>query len=100
LESERTRQPTDAQRLHFLNSTHIKNAIERSWQLRRLVRTAKGDDRLLAENIYLHILSRYPTQDELSAVEEYFQAKGIDKRQAANDLVWALINTKEFLCRH
>jgi len=100
LESERSNQPTDAQRLHFLNSTHIKNTIERSWRLRRLVRTAKDNNRLLAENIYLHILSRYPTQDELSAVEEYFQADGINKRQAADDLVWALINTKEFLCRH
>jgi hypothetical protein len=100
LESERSKQPTDAQRLHFLNSTHIKNTIERSWRLRRLVRTSKGNNRKLTNNIYLHILSRYPTQDELSAVEEYFQVKGINKRQAANDLVWALINTKEFLCRH
>jgi len=100
LESERTSQPTDAQRLHFLNSTHIKNTIERSWRMRRLVRTSKNNNRLLAKNIYLHLLSRYPTQDELSAVEEYFQAGRINRRQAANDLVWALINTKEFLCRH
>jgi len=50
--------------------------------------------------IYLNIMSRYPTQAELAAAQQYFQTKGINPRQAANDLAWALINTKEFLYRH
>ncbi len=100
LESERNNQPTDAQRLHLLNSTHVQNKIERSWRLRGLVNTAKGNRRTLVSTIYVTILSRYPTQDELAAAQKYFQTKGMNLRQAANDLVWALINTKEFLYRH
>jgi len=50
--------------------------------------------------IYLNIMSRYPTQAELATTQQYFQTKGINLRQAANDLAWALINTKEFLYRH
>jgi hypothetical protein len=50
--------------------------------------------------IYLNILSRYPTQAELAVAEKYFQTKGINMKQATNDLAWALINTKEFLYRH
>ncbi len=100
LESERNNKSTNAQRLHLLNSTHIHNKIERSWRFRRLIGTAKGNSRRLIKMIYLNILSRYPTQAELAAAEKYFQTKGINKRQATNDLVWVLINTKEFLYRH
>jgi hypothetical protein len=100
LESERNNQPTDAQRLHLLNSTHIQNKIERSQRLNGLIRNAKGNRRMLINMIYLNILSRYPTQAELAAAVKYFQTKGINTRQATNDLAWALINTKEFLYRH
>ena len=100
LESERNNQPTDAQRLHLLNSTHIQQKIERSWWLRELIRTAKGNSRFLITAMYLKILSRYPTQPEIAAAEDYARAKGLNTRQAVNDLAWALINTKEFLYRH
>ncbi|MHC4175405.1 MAG: DUF1553 domain-containing protein, partial [Planctomycetota bacterium] len=100
LESERNNQPTDAQRLHLLNSTHIQNKIERSQRLNRLIKTAKGNRRMLISMIYLNILSRYPTPPEVAAAEDYFKPKGTNTRQATNDLVWALINTKEFLYRH
>jgi hypothetical protein len=100
LESERNNQPMDAQRLHLLNSTHIQNKIERSRRLNGLIRTAKGNRRMLINMIYLNILSRYATQAELAAALKYFQTKGINTRQATNDVAWALINTKEFLYRH
>jgi hypothetical protein len=100
LESERNNQPTDAQRLHLLNSSHLQDKIERSARLNGLVKTAKGNSQMLANMIYLNIMSRYPTQAELAAAQRYFQTKGINLRQAANDLAWALINSKEFLYRH
>ncbi len=100
LESERNNQPTDAQRLHLLNSTHVQDKIERSARLNVLAKTARGNRRTLVNLIYLSILSRYPTQDELAIAEAYFQTKGINMRQAVSDLAWALINSKEFLHRH
>ena len=100
LESERNNQPTDAQRLHLLNSSHVQDKIERSARLNGLVKAAKGNRQMLVNMIYLNIMSRYPTQAEMAAAQEYFQTKGINPRQAANDLAWALINSKEFLYRH
>jgi hypothetical protein len=100
LESERSNQPTDAQRRHMLNSTHIQNKIERSGRLSGFLKTAKGNYGMLVNIIYLNILSRYPTEEELESAKKYFQTKGINNRQAMNDLIWALINTKEFLYRH
>jgi hypothetical protein len=100
LESERNNQPTDAQRLHLLNSSHVQNKIERSTRLNGLVKAAKGKRQTLVNMIYLNILSRYPTKAELTTAQRYFQTSRINLRQAANDLAWALINSKEFLYRH
>jgi hypothetical protein len=100
LESERNRQPTDTQRRHMLNSSHIQTKIERGWRLKNLLREAKGDRKKLLDSIYLHILSRYPTESEREAAKKYYETKGINAGQAATDLVWGLINSKEFLYRH
>ncbi len=104
LVSERDNEPTDAQRLHLLNSTHVQSKIERSWRLRGLIKNARGKRRMLINQIYLSILSRYPTQAEAEAAGAYFQNQGGGKGKritlAVNDLAWALINTKEFLYRH
>ncbi len=100
LESERSNRPTDAQRLHLLNSTHVQLKIERSRRLRRLFRTSRGNRRRVIRGLYLTILSREPTQIELTAAGDYFKTAGLGPRQAALDLAWTLINTKEFLYRH
>lgn len=53
----------------------------------------------VANALYLSILSRFPTQDEIKTVTEYAE-KSTSKREAAIDLAWALINSPEFLYRH
>jgi hypothetical protein len=49
--------------------------------------------------IYLGVLSRYPTAEEVAIVQDYFKS-GISKRQGVVDITWALINSTEFLYRH
>ena len=100
MESERNNQPSDAQRLHMLNSSHVQTKIERSKRLNGLIKASKGKRDVLIGMIYLNILSRYPMQAELAAAEKYFETKGIGTRQGTNDLAWVLINSKEFLYRH
>ncbi len=98
-EAERNNVPTADQRLHLLNSSHIQNKIQNSAALRALVQPG-GKPRDPIDRIYLAILSRYPTDDELKTVAAYFQGVQGNKWPAAVDLSWALINSAEFLCRH
>jgi len=99
LASERANQPTAAQRLHLLNSSHVRLKIERSGKLREMV--GPGRRPLEAINrVYLAVLSRYPTPEELQTVREYASSGKIKGREALVDLVWALVNTSEFLYRH
>jgi hypothetical protein len=99
LESERNNRPTAAQRLHLLNSSHIQRKIEQSTRLQYLLQN-KGKPRDVIDGVYLTILSRFPTEEELKGVGAYFQAAGGNRRGAAVDLIWALINSAEFLYRH
>ncbi len=100
LESERNNQSTDAQRLYLLNSTAIQKKIENSERLRALFQGAKGKPAEVVRRIYMNLLSRPPTQDEMEAILAYSKTPGLLPRQAAADLVWTLINSKEFLYRH
>jgi len=100
LESERNNDPTDAQRLHLLNATDVQRKIENSPALRKLFQAAKGNRTEVIRSFYLMLLSRYPTPQETAAAENYYKIGGVGPRQAADDLAWALINSKEFLYRH
>ncbi len=84
----------------MLNSSQVQIKIDRSKRLNGLAKASKGKVKTLIGMIYLNILSRYPTQTELATAEKYFDTKGIGRRQATNDLAWALINSKEFQYRH
>ena len=68
LESERNNRPTADQRLHLLNSSQIQRKIEQSPMIKNLVVAGK-DPRDIATGMYLGILSRFPTEEELKIVE-------------------------------
>ena len=98
--SERNNRSTGAQRLHLLNSSDIQTRIERSWKLNAILQASRRDSRRAVESLYLLILSRLPTESELKHVDRYARKSRLNPRQVAHDLVWALINSKEFLHAH
>ena len=53
----------------------------------------------LVEELYLSSLSRLPSSDELTASTKYLDGES-DKRQAVEDLLWTLLNSKEFMFNH
>jgi hypothetical protein len=99
LEGERNNQPSAAQRLHLLNSSHIQGKIEASPTLMETA-LSQAPQREIATSFYLTILSRFPTDDELQALAAYSKQNGIGRREFAVDLAWVLINSSEFLYRH
>jgi len=100
LESERSSQPTDAQRLYLLNSADVHRRITRSQRLRAVASAARGNRVEAIRGVYMTLLSRDPTPAEQAAAEKYWQTPELGSGDAATDLAWALINTMEFLYRH
>ena len=100
LEFERNNLPSDTQALHLLNSSHIQRKIQQSQQLRRIAQSSAGQPRAIVERLYLIILSRRPSDEEQRIAAAYLADFGGRPVNAAGDIVWALINSKEFLYRH
>jgi len=99
LESERASRPTAAQRLHLLNSSHIQRKIEQSRKLEAVLQGRPGGGEVVSQ-IYLMVLSRFPTREEMKVLDGYNKSSGLKPREVAVDVVWALINSSEFLYRH
>jgi hypothetical protein len=99
LERERNNEPNASQRLYLLNSSHIQHKLEKGDKLIALFLEHKKSSREKVDALYLTILSRYPTVEEATVLSEY-QQDVMEKRRVAKDIVWALINTAEFQCRH
>ena len=100
LESERNNHPSAEQVLYLLNSTDVKKRIDMSPLLSRAYGLPASKREEQVRSIYLELLSRKPTAQELVMAQEYFSSPGLTSRQAAADLAWALVNGKEFLYRH
>lgn len=99
LEAERNNRPTAAQRLHLLNSSHIQRKIEQSLIVRNLAQS-KATPREMIYGLYLATLSRFPTEEEMKVATALLASRGGGNREPAADLVWALVNSPEYTCRH
>jgi len=99
LASERSTQASAAQRLYLLNSSDVQRKLQQSTKLQALFQR-QADAGELINTLYLTILSRLPTEQELGVVRGYSQAAGANRRVVAQDLAWALINSAEFCYRH
>jgi hypothetical protein len=51
----------------------------------------------ITDEIYLSALSRFPTAAERSLTQQVWEEAGSSRRQATEDILWAVLNTKEFL---
>ncbi len=98
-ECERSNEPSIAQALHLLNSPEITEKIQHPHGVARgLAKSARGPAEIVDE-LYLTALSRLPRDDERQLMLEAFTVS--PSRQAAvEDVLWTLLNTKEFLYNH
>ena len=100
LESERNNRSTAAQRLHMLNSSHVRKKIEQSQKLRRAMEAGRRNPMSAVAELYLTILSRFPTEEEVDVLRNYVESGKANGPEILVDLAWALINSTEFLYRH
>ncbi|MCA9050390.1 MAG: DUF1549 domain-containing protein, partial [Planctomycetaceae bacterium] len=58
------------------------------------------DARIAAEELYLGVLTRMPTEQEISEVNAHLAGRTDDRAIAAQALVWAVLNSAEFRFSH
>ena len=107
---DRSMEPSLLQTVFLQNDRDMLAQIDRKggWveAVSRPYEAAKGgapptpaDVARIVRQAYLRTLSRPPTEAEAARAASYFgESAGV--REAARDLLWALLNTKEFLVNH
>ncbi|MDR2705916.1 MAG: DUF1553 domain-containing protein [Planctomycetaceae bacterium] len=100
MESDRNDNITESQQLFMLNSTEINNWVIKFLSNYRNIGRKPDEIRKMLDEIWLRILSRYPTASELRIAAEELRQQEKSGGQKIQDIVWTLLNTKEFLCKH
>lgn len=99
-ECERSGEANLAQSLHLLNSGEIQNKLTAGeGRAQKLSADAARAHELKVRELYLLAFSRDPLPEEMGIAMAYI-AKQKEPKRAYEDLVWALMNTKEFLFNH
>ena len=87
--------PTLSQALHLLNGETTTGKIVEGGVVEKLL-AAKNDPAAVAEELYVRCLGRKPTPAEVEKLTTRLAAVP-DKKDALEDLFWALLNTNEFI---
>ena len=100
-ECERIQDPNLGQALELLNGTELHDRVVSDEGLVNRLIQQSVDDRDLVEAMYLGSLSRLPGTREVDAILAGAPADNAKlRRQYYEDLLWALLNGKEFLFNH
>jgi hypothetical protein len=96
---ERKNEPTLNQALHMIGGDTAHRKVTSTGSYVRLALGQFADDGALVEEFYLRTLTRFPDAEELAAARNAIR-KAANRQQGAEDVLWALLNTKEFLYNH
>jgi len=110
-ECERVSSASLAQSLHLMNAADVKAKLTASGGRAEQLTQAEIPEPKRIRELYLAAFSREPTADEVQIAETHLLKPRIDatgkpldsqrsKRNGYEDLLWALLNTKEFLFNH
>jgi hypothetical protein len=109
-ECERSQDASLSQSLHLLNAKDIQEKLAADkGRAATLAADTKRSDAEKIRELYAMAFSRSPNDEELSTAKAHLTKKtdgkkpeelAVLRRHAYEDLIWALVNTKEFLFNH
>jgi hypothetical protein len=99
---ERDTRPSIVQSLHLMNSRSLQEKLASSDTAAKVQQLTASDltpEAIVAE-LYLACYSRKPTDDELAVAVATFDQPDTKRRAAVEDVLWALLNSAEFVFNH
>lgn len=86
------------QSLHLMNSPNLHEKVTADGNFAaQLAESERTADEIVNE-LYLRVYSRYPDDDEKLTGRTWFD-KSTSRRSATEDLLWAMLNSAEFVFR-
>lgn len=88
------------QALHMINGQSILGRVSAgNGRVAQLLRQKPSDEELI-EQLYLWSLARRPTPEEVDLGLAHIESYGEKRTEAAQDFMWALLNSRQFLMVH
>lgn len=98
-ECDRSAAPSISQALELFNGDSLQGKLkDGSGALAQLLKSGKKDPEII-EELFLRAFARRPTAAELESVQKSI-AQAPSRDEGVQDLLWALINSKEFMFNH
>jgi hypothetical protein len=97
---ERDSKASVVQVLHLMNSNKLQSKIANADGRAKQLAESKLSEREIIEELYLRAFSRMPTENELRTGAKAFTVEGATRKTAVEDVMWALINSAEFVFNH
>ena len=98
-ECERSTSATLSQVLLLSNSDEVEGKLQNGAARIAKLFEAKRSTAEMVEELYLATFSRYPTPREVTIATGYID-RDSEPRKAVEDLLWTLLNSREFLFNH
>ena len=97
---ERDDKSSVVQALHMMNSDNLQKKLsdKKGW-VATLAKSSKTNTQIV-EELYLTTFSRFPTEEERAIAEKVLPEEAQERQVPLEDLLWALINTAEFVFNH
>lgn len=97
---ERNMEGSVVQALHLMHADGLQDKL--ADKKGRVAMLAGGDlsEAEIVEGLYLTALGRFPTKEEAAVAVEQFKSAGATRQTATEDILWALINSAEFVFNH
>lgn len=96
-ECERVSEANLAQALHLLNSQEIQDKLSGAGRRADILAKDKREDAEKVEELFLWAFGRRPTQEHRQLALEHIARHAMNKKLAYENILWALLNTKEFV---
>jgi hypothetical protein len=96
---ERAFRPTLNQVIHRVSGDTINSKVSAKGNVVGRLLSAKRSQAAIVEDLYLRTLSRYPDSEEKQFAENIIE-KDNGMRRGLEDLLWALLNSEEFIYNH
>ena len=91
-------EPTLSQSLHLLNGGTVEPKVAQGNIVGKMLQEKKTPAQVI-EHLYIRCLTRPPKPDELKELLALVE-KSKDKKQALEDVFWAIMNSREFMFNH
>ncbi len=94
---ERTSDTSVVQALHLMNAPNLHRKVIHDSGRAALLAAGAHAPREIVDELYALVYSRPPTEEERAVCLNLFGQPGASRRQVTEDVLWALLNTPEFV---